>query len=64
VEKVLRVFASFDDADHADRQAYEKMTPQQRIGMLLQLRRSMVKEGDESAERLERVITVVERPRH
>jgi hypothetical protein len=63
VEKVVRVFASFEEADAADRQAYEQMSPQQRIDMALSLRRMMVKEGDESAERLERVLTVVELPR-
>jgi hypothetical protein len=63
VEKVARVFASFEEADEADRQAYERMSPQERIEMLLLLRRMMVKEGDESAERLERVLTVVELPR-
>lgn len=59
----MRLFASFEDADEADRQDYERMSPRQRIEMLLWLRRSMVKEGDESAERLERVLTVVELPR-
>ena len=63
MEKVVRVFASFDEADEADRRDYERMSPGQRIEMLLWLRRSMVKEGDESAERLERVLTVVELPR-
>jgi hypothetical protein len=63
VEKVARVFASFEEADNADRQAYDRMSPQERIEMLLSLRRMMVKEGDESAERLERVLTVVELPR-
>jgi hypothetical protein len=63
VEKVARIFASFEEADEADRQAYELMSPQQRIEMLLSLRRMMVKEGDESAERLERVLTVVKLPR-
>jgi hypothetical protein len=63
VEKVVRIFASFKEADDADRQAYEQMSPQQRVDMLLSLRRMMGKEGDESAERLERVITVVELPR-
>jgi hypothetical protein len=63
MEKVARVFASFKEADDADRQAYERMSPQERIDMLLSLRRMMVKEGDESAERLERVLTVVEFPR-
>jgi hypothetical protein len=63
VEKVVRIFASFEEADAADRQADEQMSPQQRIEMLLSLRRLMVKEGDESAEKLERVLTVVELPR-
>jgi hypothetical protein len=63
MEKVARVFASFEEADEADRQAYELMSPQERIEMLLSLRRMMVKEGDESAERLERILTVVKLPR-
>jgi hypothetical protein len=63
MEKVARIFASFEEADDADRQAYDRMSPQERIDMLLSLRRMMVKEGDESAERLERVLTVVELPR-
>jgi hypothetical protein len=63
VEKVARVFASFEEADEADRQAYDRMSPKERIEMLLSLRRMMVKEGDESAERLERVLTVVKFPR-
>ena len=62
MEKVVRVFASFEEADEADRQAYERMSPQERIEMLLSLRRMMVKEGDESAERLERVLRVVKLP--
>ena len=62
MEKVARLFASFEDADDADRQDYERMSPRQRVEMLLWLRRSTVKEGDESAERLERVLTVVELP--
>ena len=63
MEKVARLFASFEDADEADRQDYERMSPRQRVEMLLWLRRSMVKDGDESAERLERVLTVVKLPR-
>ena len=63
MEKVARIFASFEEADDADRQAYDRMSPQERIDMLLSLRRMMVKEGDESAERLERVLTVVKLPR-
>jgi hypothetical protein len=63
MEKVVRVFASFEEANAADRQADEQMSPQQRIEMLLSLRRLMVKEGDESAEKLERVLTVVELPK-
>jgi hypothetical protein len=63
MEKVARVFPSFAEADEADRKAYDEMSPQQRIEMLLSLRRMIVKEGDESAERLERILTVVQPPR-
>jgi hypothetical protein len=63
MERVARLFPSFEDADETDRQDYERVSPRQRVEMLLRLRRSMVKEGDESAERLERILTVVERPR-
>ena len=63
MEKVARLFLSFEAADNADREAYARMSPRQRIEMLLWLRRSMVKEGDESAERLERILTVVKLPR-
>ena len=63
MQRVARLFASFEDADEADRQDYERMSPRQRVEMLLWLRRSTVKEADESAERLERVLTVVELPR-
>ena len=51
MEKVARLFTSFEAVDDADREAYAQMSPRQRIEMLLWLRRSMVKEGDESAER-------------
>ena len=63
MEKVVRILPSFAEADEADRKAYDEMSPQQRIEMLLSLRRMMVKEGDESAERLERVLTVVKLPK-
>jgi len=60
MEKAARVFTSFAEADEADRLEYQRMTPQQRVEMLLQLRRWMLKDGDESAERLERVLRVTE----
>ena len=60
MEKMARVFATFAEADEADRRDYQQMTPSQRITMLLQLRRWMAKDGDESAERLERVLRTVQ----
>ena len=63
MERAARIFSSFQEADEADRLEYQRMTPQQRVDMLLQLRRWLVKDGDESAERLERVLRVVELPR-
>ena len=63
MERAVRIFSSFQEADEADRLEYGRMTPQQRVDMVLQLRRWLVKDGDESAERLERVLRVVELPR-
>jgi hypothetical protein len=35
MEKVARLFASFEEADDADRRGYERMSPRQRVEMLL-----------------------------
>ena len=37
VEKVARVFSKFEDADRVDRDYYRKLSPQERLAILLQL---------------------------
>jgi hypothetical protein len=38
VQKVVRVFDSFDEADAADVLSRSQMTPQQRVGIFFELR--------------------------
>jgi len=38
MEKVIRVFRSFAEADAANDEEYKKMTPEQRIEIVLRLR--------------------------
>ena len=38
MEKVIRVFASFDEADAADTLSRARMTPQQRVAIFFELR--------------------------
>lgn len=37
MERVIRVFDSFEDADQADREYYASLTPQQRLEILFDL---------------------------
>jgi hypothetical protein len=63
MEKVVRKFSSFEEAEKADREYYESLTPAQRVAMALELRRMWVGTEDERTERLERVLTVSQLPR-
>ena len=38
MEKVVRIFDSFEEADEADREERARMTPQQRVEIFFQLR--------------------------
>lgn len=37
MDKLLRVFNGFEDAEHADEEYYASLTPQQRVDMLLDI---------------------------
>ncbi|MBK7976383.1 MAG: hypothetical protein IPK07_24965 [Deltaproteobacteria bacterium] len=37
MERILNVFHSFDDADRADDEYYARLSPQQRLDLLLEL---------------------------
>ena len=52
MEKTVAKFRSFEEAEKADREFYKKMTPQERLDILLEL----LSHGSE--QRLERVYRV------
>ena len=59
MEKVVRIFRSHQEADEADREYFQSLTPQQRLEIFLEvLWRG--RNGDKAAERLERVYRIVE----
>lgn len=59
MEKVLRVFNSFESADEADDEYYASLTPQQRVDLLLDMIAAYRESTGETSERLERVYRVV-----
>jgi hypothetical protein len=63
MERILQEFTSPEEADKADREAYKRMTPEQRLMMALQIRRDYLGEGDATEQRLERVLTRAQLPR-
>ena len=52
MEKVVAKFRSFEEAEKADREFYKKLTPQERLDILLEL----LSHGSE--QRLERIYRV------
>jgi hypothetical protein len=58
LEKAVRIFRSFKEADDADREYFERLTPQQRLDIFLELL-WRGRSGDEAGERLERVYRIV-----
>jgi hypothetical protein len=57
VEKTVRVFSSFKEADEADTQAYANLTPEQRLRITLELRDRH--HPDAAAQRFARVCRVI-----
>ena len=60
MEKVLKVFNSFEEADQADAEYYASLTPEQRVDVLLDLIAAHRESLGETAARFERVYRVVE----
>jgi hypothetical protein len=59
MDRVVRVFNSFEDAEQADRQEYAQMTPQERLDLLLDLIK-IYSDNAANQQRLARVHRVVE----
>ncbi len=58
VQKTVRKHKSFSEADRADRDFYRKLSPKERLNILLQLSKH------EPERRLERVYRIIKLPRH
>jgi hypothetical protein len=58
VEKTVRVFANFEDADEADALDDAAMSPQERLNIVIELRNR--RHPDAAEQRLARVYRVVE----
>ncbi len=61
MQRVVRVFSSFGEAEASDREFYRSLTPQERVEIQLELIRRY-REAHGIGERLERVARVVRRP--
>ena len=59
MEKVVRIFGSFEEADEADRRAREAMTPEERVEVFLAIQQRGLPNGvDERLARVCRVLTL------
>lgn len=58
VQKTVRKFKSFAEGEKTDRDFYKKLSPQERLNILLKL------SEHEPERRLERVYRVIKLPRH
>lgn len=61
MEKVLRVYESFEEAEAADRAFYRGLTPEARLQILFSIIEDYEAGLNESERRLQRVLRVVER---
>jgi hypothetical protein len=60
MEKVLKVFSSFEEAERADDEYYASLAPQQRVDLLLDLIATYRESLGEAGQKFERVYRVVE----
>ena len=60
MQKVARVFRSFEEADRADEQAYREMTPDRRVELALYIFDSYYGHPD-TPQRMERVSRLLKR---
>lgn len=60
MERVVRIFRSFEEADLADDEDYADLTPQARLNVLLELIERHRSALGEAADRFERVHRIVE----
>ena len=59
MDRVVARFASFQEADEADRRYYRQLTPQQRLDLLLDMIAQHHEGDDASSKGFERVYRIV-----
>lgn len=57
----LRKFSSFDDENRADREFWQQMTPDERVGIVEQLREEWWKHHGNGEQGLRRTVRVLEK---
>jgi hypothetical protein len=62
MEKVFTVVHSFEEADRADKEYYHRLTPLERLDILLELNRRWPQIDASTPERLQRVYKIIKRP--
>ncbi|HSR66706.1 MAG TPA: hypothetical protein VLU25_02100 [Acidobacteriota bacterium] len=62
MEKEVKVFSSFQEAEEADAAYYASLTPQERLDILLDMVARYRESQGEAEQRFERVYQVVELP--
>ena len=60
MEKTIRVFKSFEDAEAADKEYYRSLSPAERVEILLILRDQYSPYDDELTQGFERVCRIIE----
>jgi hypothetical protein len=61
MEKVVRIFKSFEEADQADKEYYRNLTPEQRLDILLEINgRWPFFNNGETSDRLARVYRIID----
>lgn len=60
MEKTIRVFDSFEEAEAADKEYYRSLSPAERVEILLILREQYSPYDDELTQGFERVCRIIE----
>jgi hypothetical protein len=64
MEKVGRVFRSFEEAERAERAYYRSLTPEERLRILFELNKQWASSyGDRASKGLERVYRIIKFPK-
>jgi hypothetical protein len=61
MEKIIRRYASYQEAEQADLEYYRNLTPDQRMNILFELTERHRQENDEPSEGFARVYRIVKR---